>query len=214
MYNQNYGDYMNPVDYGRGISEMYNMPNNMDMNMTNMTNTTYDMPDYYMKNKDMMTKDMMNEDIMQMDTDLEKLYPETYKLLNPMVMKACQENTKEITKKTIDDMARTICEHFEVEANVEINVKQNLRNGDVVNPRSKQYMGATTKETRRYHNNYLHDMVKILLITNLIKKSGHHHMYPPVEPIPKPPHYMRPPYYRDTQIDQQINQDDMYFLRM
>ena len=178
MYNQNnYGPYMGMPDYRHEQEEMYNMP---DMN-------TYNNQGYYMQNPNMPNMPM------DMNMDLESLYPETYRLIHPMVIKACEENKKPITKETIDDMAKKICAHFEVEGTVEINVKQEMKNGDVINPRSKQYMQNTPKEIRRSHNNYLEDLVKILLITNFIKR-------PIVPPMPIPPHYIKPPYYRDGEM--------------
>lgn len=165
MYYQNYEDYMR---------SMLGYPNQNRMEMP-----TYITPDdYYMEEE---TKDNIE--------NYENMYPEIYRIVYPMVCKACDDNTKPITEETINEMTNIIFSNLEPNSE-QINVKMELKNGDVRNPNAKQEM---SKETRQ--NNTLRDLIRILLIREVLKRK---HGRPPMRPRPpfpggpgRPP---RPPF--------------------
>ena len=104
MYNnQTYDDYIRSI-LG------YPMQNN-NMYQNNTYFQSYDnMPSY--RNQD--------------DEDLENMYPEIDKIIFPMIQKACDSNTRAITRETVDSMVDDI--YSSIETDNIINVNINLQN--------------------------------------------------------------------------------------
>lgn len=165
MYYQNYEDYMR---------SMLGYPNPSGMEMP-----TYMAPDDYYIEED--TRDNIE--------NYENMYPEIYRIVYPMVCKACDDNTKPITEETIDEMTNIIFVNLEASSE-QVNVKMELKNGDVRNPNAKQEI---PKETRQ--NNTLRDLIRILLIRELLRRR---HGRPPMRPRPPfpggPGRPLRPPF--------------------
>lgn len=157
---------------------------------------------------------------MQTEADIESLYPETYRLINPMVMKACEENTSPITENLLEEMTKKIHANFEGEATIEINVaKPELRNGDVINPRAREAK-REVKETRA--PSYLDDLIRILILRNILTRPfpprpgarppfpgpGPRPPFPPRPPRPPMPGPgPRPPYMRNNE---EVDYNNMY----
>ena len=57
--------------------------------------------------------------------DLEDCYPEIYKIVYPMVRKACMSNTMPITQTVIDNMVNEIFTNLEVNGTIELNITLN-----------------------------------------------------------------------------------------
>lgn len=115
--------------------------------------------------------------------DLTNFYPETYKVLYPIVCKVCTTNSnRQITKELLEEMTDEVYKNFEPEDKVEINSRINLKNGDVRNPNVKE--AEPTKETRQ-RNYLLRDLIQILLLNKFGESF--------IRPIPPPP--VRPPYF-------------------
>lgn len=170
MYNQSYEEYMR---------SMLGYPNQNCYN-------TYNMNDNY---EFQMTND---------DQELEDCYPEIYKVVYPMVCRACERNTQPVTRQLIDSMTNEI--YMAIEGNQEVNVNINLTN----NVRSSNKTVSTKKqevklenrseegETRQIgRNNFLlNDLIRILLIRELLRRRRPNFpQRPPVFPG-RPP--MRP----------------------
>lgn len=168
MYYQNYEDYMRSM-LG------YQNPNGMET-------PTYMMPDDYG------FEDEQRDDT----TDYDNMYPEIYRIVYPMVCKACDDNTKPITEETIDEMTNTIFVNLEASSE-QVNVKMELKNGDVRNPNAKQ---EPLKETRQ--NSALRDLIRILLIRELLRRRPGRPPMRPRPPFPggpgRPPMPPRPPF--------------------
>ena len=129
---------------------------------------------------------------------LEESYPEIYQIIYPMVKKACDSNninsSEEINRLT-DEI------YVALEGNNEINVNINLRNEvgkegraeNIIKKTSKTESEKISNETRRSQsNNNLRDLIKILLIRELLRKPN---LPPPMPPHGRPPMPlpMRPP---------------------
>ena len=93
MYYQNYEDYMRSLLGYTGISNC----------STCMNNNYGDSDFFYMPPQEtcMNTYEVAPQ-------ELEELYPEIYKVVYPLVCRACAENTKPITKELIDKMTEDI----------------------------------------------------------------------------------------------------------
>ena len=135
--------------------------------------------------------------------DIENLYPEIYKIIYPMIQKACSQNTRPITEDVLDEMVNDIYNNIEAENIINLNI-------DVTNNRSEgkslSNVKKSTQENREFRrtNNTLHDVVKILLIRELIGRPNINRPprpfppgpgpFPPFPPRPRPSeNFPRPP---------------------
>ena len=158
----------------RNQSLYENMPNNTYNNFQNQNNTT--------------------------NMELEKLYPELYRLLYPMIQAACMRNTKPLTEETIDEMVRDIYSNFsaddatilninltnEVRSNEKTNEIQKNSSSKVASKSALETRDSDKKETRniRPNNFVLNDLIRILLIRELLGRPGN---FPPIRPGFPPP---------------------------
>ena len=108
MYYQSYEDYIRSI-LGYPVAQDV-CTNTYSNNMMTSPNTEF-----------MMQTPMYSDEIMD-------LYPEIYKILNPMVCKICEANTKPITRELIDAMTDEIYTNIESDPSVvdTINVRVNL----------------------------------------------------------------------------------------
>ena len=118
MYYQNYEDYMRSI-LGYPIQEQ-----NLNIN-------TY--ADYSNINNEYSTQ------LPRYSNEILELYPEIYKIINPMVCKVCDANTKPITKELVEKMTEEIylniesnpSEYVSEVVNVRINLPDQRINSDV-----------------------------------------------------------------------------------
>jgi len=115
--------------------------------------------------------------------ELENCYPDIYRIIYPMIQRSCTQNTSPITRELIDSMTDEI--YFAVED------KEMLEN------RNKEEKSNQTTEDRQIRrNNNLNDLIRILIIRELLGRPGGPGFpggrppRPPVRP-PRPP--MRSP---------------------
>lgn len=105
---------------------------------------------------------------------IERMYPDIYKMVYPMVRKAVETNTMPVTEELIENMARSIHSSIEADENAEVAARDGIGQG----------------ETKRFRpNNFLMgDLVRILLLRELLGNR---------RPQYRPPHYgPRPPHLR------------------
>ena len=133
-----------------------------------MNNNTYDM---YYDNWEMSNMASMNYIQMQ---ELENCYPEIYTIVYPMVQRACSQNTRPITRELIDNMTDEI--YYSIED------KEMLEN------RNKEEKGED-RQIRR--NTNLNDLIRILILRELLGRPGFPGGRLPRPRPPRPP--MRPP---------------------
>ena len=189
MYNNVYQEYINNMLGGvpRNQSAFENMPL--------ATNNMYD--NYQMQSNT--------------NLDLERFYPELYKLLYPMIQTACMRNTKPITEETIDEMVKEIYTSFNADGDMtilNINLTNNT-NGKTkaaeqqssLNRTSSKTSSAETRtseadETRvaRPNNFVLNDLIRILLIRELLGRPGNRSPIRPGFPPQRPGGPGRPPF--------------------
>ena len=184
MYYQNYEDYMRsilgyPIQEQNLFSNTYSNYNNMEYEYATQ------MPRY--------SKEILD------------LYPEIYKIVNPMVCKLCEANTKPITKELLEQMTEEIYLNIESDpseyVSQVVNVKVNLPNQEEKRQNNINSPKVTTlkKENRveektrtenrqMLRNNTLRDLIKILILNRLLGGN----MRPPRPRPPRPPFPMRP----------------------
>ena len=184
MYYNDYEDYMRSV---LGY-------NSMNSNMPNMYNQ-----DYYMQNRMPCQMGTYQNDCVgnTMGDNVEDLYPDIYKIVNPLVCRVCQNNTKPITNDLIEQMISQVYSNIKADDINIVNI--NVETGDVVNKEvnnraqenrdsksSKEKLdsrGSDDTRNRRPNNPLLRDLIRILLLNRLFGNQ---------RPMPRPP--MRPPF--------------------
>lgn len=199
MYYQNYEDYMRsvlgyPIE-PRNTYEMYNF-----MPYGNTTNNYSD--------------------------EIVDLYPEIYKLVNPMVCKICASNTKPITRELIEQMTEEIYTNIETAPeidtviNVQVNTPRENRETSAkdtslssTSSKNVRSNNSTTKsdmkvskdipekrETRQFgRNRSLQDLIRILILNQLLGAGRPPHHRPPFPPRPpvRPPRPREDRYYNE-----------------
>lgn len=130
------------------------------------------------------------------NSELEECYPEIYKIVYPMVRKACSENTKPITRELVDELTNEI--FLTVESNEPINLNINLTNEvnktettqNRTTPKVEVKETSSKRETRQ-SNYLLNDLIRVLIIRELLGRPGFRPPFPGHRP-PFPPG--RPPF--------------------
>lgn len=134
------------------------------------------------------------------NTELEKCYPEIYKIVYPMITKKCSNIRNLLTNDDIENMTDEI--YYALEERNEMQVNINLTNDvraitdsnipKLVNKKPEVEIKEGTQEKRetRQINKGLHDLIKILLIRELLNRPNRPPMSearPPVKPPVRPP---------------------------
>lgn len=110
--------------------------------------------------------------------ELEECYPDIYKLLYPIVQKECKNCNRSITKDLVEELTDKI--YNQVSVNIEMQADVNIQNQS--NNRNQD-----EKKENRHFNRGLSDLIKILLIRELLG------MRPGRPRPPRPPFPPRPP---------------------
>ena len=127
----------------------------------------------------MYNNNIMNYNEMR-NEEIEDCYPDIYRIVYPMVQKACMQNTRPLTRELIDNMTNEI--YFAIDDN-EITGQRLEKDADKVKD--------NRTEDRQIRNNGLNDLIRILLLRELLGRPGFPiRPRPPIRP-PRPP--MRPP---------------------
>lgn len=102
--------------------------------------------------------------------DLERMYPETYRVIYPMVCFACDNLRTPVTEETVDMMADDIYDRVEADGRINIEISVEVRNDE------------ETQENRqrrpRRRNRFLRDLIRILLLRELIRRRRRFPMRP------------------------------------
>ena len=115
------------------------------------------------------------------NSNLEKMYPEIYRKVYPLVCKECMNNNMQLTDEILETMVDRIENSIELDLKVNTNVK-------VINGKRDDRI-----EDRQYKQNksLLRDLIKILILRELLQQNRPPYPGGPVRPpMPGP----RPPY--------------------
>lgn len=112
--------------------------------------------------------------------ELENCYPDIYRIVYPMIQKACNQNTRPITRELVDSMTEEIYSAIE--------------DREMLENRNKEESSTKSTEDRQVvRNQGLNDLIRILLLRELLGRPGFPG-FPGRPPRPRPPRPpMRPP---------------------
>lgn len=169
---------MDYEEYMRNVLGYNQIPNNI---YTNTYNDYYDAQYMNVTNN----TDMLND-----------MYPEIYRIVYPMVCRVCMQNgQREISKEIIENMTDEIYRNVEPQEeqnNTQTSIQRMpLKNGDVRNPNAKEEQSV--RANTRQNNFILRDLIKILILRELLGNNRPPHMPRPPRPI-RPPYEQRPPW--------------------
>lgn len=139
---------------------------------------------------------------------LESCYPDIYNLVYPMVKKACSQNNRALSSDLVNELTNEIYNAIEDDGlnenraseikNRSIDMKTGSKS--IENKSNLSRQESSSKEDRQIRNQGLQDLIKILLIRELINNSGFRPRPPapsrppvPPPPPPRPPRPPRPP---------------------
>ena len=184
LLGMNYSPFSNTYEPYERNSQYFNMTDNYSQ---------YDCPCNQGMPYNSFTRNSIARDII---SDIEDYYPEIYKIIYPMIRKACEKNNKPISRDLIEDLTNDIYHHLEAENIINVNVSVNSNN-DVNASGSKSENSsreinrseAVNPESResRQRNNPIMDLIKILLIRELGGRPGYWRPRPPRPMPPRPP---------------------------
>lgn len=142
--------------------------------------------------------------------ELENCYPEIYNIVYPMVRKTCMSNTVPITQTVIDNMVNEIVSNIEANDIIELNinigneVNQNRSDNQQKDKNSQGIQNRTCENERCdrqiRRNPFLNDLIRILILRELLGRPGNRPPFPPNRP-PRPPMPGRPPMPRYDGIE-------------
>ena len=173
MYYQNYEDY---------IRNILGYP--VQSNINQISNSTYNNYEY-ITNRPTYDKNILD------------LYPEIYKIINPMVCKICEANTKPITNELLEQMTDEIYLNIENDnseisnsngdvVNIRVNVPKeqnnnsNRRRQSDINRNNSEISSVDNKKTDKENNKenenrqirrrnpMLRDLIRILILNQLL----------------------------------------------
>lgn len=198
MYNESYEDYIRSIlGYPNYNSNNNCCENDYNLNMTNGRNS-------------------------ERDAELEACYPEIYKVIYPMVNKACSNNTKPITSGLIDELTNEIYSAVENDSGINININltnevQSVGNRNLSNSTKTEEIKERKEnrgEDRQFRNRGLQDLIRILLIRELLGRPGrfpgNRPPFPPNRPPMRPPFPGRPGMGRPPIMPRSDYYNDMY----
>ena len=180
MYNNPYEEYMrNSLGY-----------NGMPMTNMNQMNMNYMMPEMYEAESNFMCD----------QTSVEDMYPEIYRIVYPMICKACMavnENVSEDLVSRITNEVYMNVEHMETSqetrsSSISVSPQSNKNvKSDLLSSKSNSSVNSSLSDTRqetRQRNPLLRDLIRILVLRELIGNSGRPpRPQPPFNPGPRPP---------------------------
>ena len=170
MYNNPYEQYMRN---SLGYNQMPMMNMNMPMNQMNLMNEMYESEGNLTYNQ----------------TSVDDMYPEIYRIIYPMVCKACMAVNENVTEDLVSRITNEIyinVENMEVAQecrNSQINNIQDTKN--IKSNNNNRITNNTTSNERqesRQQNPLLRDLIRILVLRELLGNPGR----------PRPP--FRPPF--------------------
>lgn len=153
---QSYDDYMRNT---LGFSSM-NSPMGMqgtscpNMNCQNMCITPY---------SNMSSNQMMWQDS---SCDLERMYPDSYRVVYPMVVSTCRNVSIPVTEDMIDRMTDDIYDRAVADGRINVDISVELETREDSKEEDRQMINRPPRRRRR--NRFFRDLIRILLLRELI----------------------------------------------
>lgn len=171
---QNYDDYMRSAlsfsstgaQIGMQDSFPMSMPNNCTMGMqgccSNMNYPNMCMTPF--NNMHMASNQMWQTQ----SCDLEKLYPDCYRVLLPLVVSACRNISMPITEEMLDKMTDDIYDKAVTDDRINVNITVEIDNRETKSDNENRQTFNKPPRRNPRRNRFLRDLIRILLLRELI----------------------------------------------
>ncbi|MGN1300500.1 MAG: hypothetical protein ACI4VC_04065 [Clostridia bacterium] len=153
---QSYEDYMrNTLNYS-GMGSPMGMQGTScpNMNCQNMCITPY---------SNMSSNQMMWQDS---SCDLERMYPDSYRVVYPMVVSTCRNVSMPVTEDMIDRMTDDIYDRAVADGRINVDISVELETKEDSKEEDRQMINRPPRRRRR--NRFFRDLIRILLLRELI----------------------------------------------
>ena len=116
-------------------------------------------------------------------SNIEDMYPDLYRLINPLVCDMCDKNNKPITEDLVEQMTNHIYDNVvnRVEIQNVINLNIETRNSKTKENEKNIENRSPVPASRPRRNRLLQDLIRILLLNELLRRNR-----PPFRPGPGP----------------------------
>lgn len=106
--------------------------------------------------------------------DLERMYPEVYRVVYPMVCFACDNIRTPVTEEMVDMMTDDIYDRVEADGRINIDISVEVRNEQSNNEDRQE----NRQRRPRRRNRFLRDLIRILLLRELVRRRRRFPMRP------------------------------------
>lgn len=160
---QNYDDYMRSSFGFSGMNSQMGMPMGMqntccsNMNCPNMGMTPF--------------SNMASNPMWQDSSDLERMYPDSYRVIYPMVVSACASVTMPVTEDMISRMTDDIYDRAVADGRISIDINVEVETRDDRDDKDdRQMMNRPPRRPRPRRNRFLNDFIRVLLLRELLER--------------------------------------------
>ena len=153
---QSYEDYMrNTLNYS-GMGSPMGMQGTScpNMNCQNMCITPY---------SNMASTQMMWQDS---SCDLERMYPDSYRVVYPMVVSTCRNVSMPVTEDMIDRMTDDIYDRAVADGRINVDINVEVETREDSKEEDRQMINRPPRRRRR--NRFFRDLIRILLLRELL----------------------------------------------
>lgn len=109
---------------------------------------------------------MNYQNMYQTSDDLERMYPDTYRIVYPMVVSACNMVTMPVTEEMIDRMTDDIYDRAANDSRINIDINIEIESREESNDR--QISDESRQRRPRRRNRFFRDLIRILLLRELL----------------------------------------------
>lgn len=108
----------------------------------------------------------MDMNMYQASDDLERMYPDTYRIVYPMVVSACNMVTMPVTEEMVDRMTDDIYDRAANDSRISIDIDIGIESREDNNDR--QISDVSKQRRPRRRNRFFRDLIRILLLRELL----------------------------------------------
>jgi len=127
-------------------------------------------------------------------TSVEDMYPEIYRIVYPMICKACMAVNENVTEDLVSRITNEVymnVEHMEMAAEnrntSQSSVNSKSIKSDSTTSRTGSNITSEVRQETRQRNPLLRDLIRILVLRELIGNPGRPRPRPPFNPPGRPP---------------------------
>lgn len=100
--------------------------------------------------------------------DLERMYPDTYRIVYPMVVSSCNMVTTPVTEDMLNRMTDDIYDRAAADPRINIDINIEIESRE--NSNDRQLSDFSMRRRPRRRNRFFRDLIRILLLRELLRR--------------------------------------------